>query len=45
MKGRKPRFFRQDVSSPEEIERIAGHIIDFSLKGLEHCIEKPRSRR
>jgi len=30
------QLFRQDVSSPEEIERIADHIIRFSLKGLEH---------
>lgn len=30
------QLFRQDVSSPEEIEKIADHIIHFSLKGLEH---------
>ncbi len=38
------RLFRQDVSSPEEIERIADHIMHFSLKGLEHYIEAPRER-
>jgi TetR/AcrR family transcriptional regulator, regulator of cefoperazone and chloramphenicol sensitivity len=33
------KLFRQDMSSPEEIERIADHIIHFSLKGLEHYAE------
>ena len=32
----------QDVSSPEEIERIANHIMYFSLKGLEHYTETPK---
>jgi len=27
----------QDMSSPEEIERIADHIMGFSLRGLEYC--------
>ncbi len=36
------QIFRQDVSSPEEIERIADHIMHFSLKGLEHYIEIPK---
>jgi AcrR family transcriptional regulator len=30
------RLFQRDVSSPDEIERIADHIMEFSLKGLEH---------
>jgi AcrR family transcriptional regulator len=30
------RLFKQDVSSPDEIERIADHIMQFSLRGLEH---------
>jgi AcrR family transcriptional regulator len=30
------RLFKQDVSSPDEIERIADHIVQFSLRGLEH---------
>ncbi len=30
------QLYRQDVSSPEEIEKIADHIMYFSLKGLEH---------
>jgi AcrR family transcriptional regulator len=29
-------LFRQDMSSPEKIERIADHIMRFSLEGLEH---------
>lgn len=33
------QLFRQDVSSPEEIERIADHIMRFSLKGLERYPE------
>lgn len=33
------QLFRQDMSSPEEIERIADHIMHFSLKGLEHYSE------
>ena len=36
------QLFRQDVSSPEEIEKIADHIMHFSLKGLEHYIETPK---
>jgi len=30
------RLFQRDVSSPDEIERIADHVMQFSLKGLEH---------
>jgi AcrR family transcriptional regulator len=33
------QLFRRDMSSPEEIERIADHIMQFSLKGLEHYSE------
>jgi len=36
------QLFRQDVSSPQEIEKIADHIMRFSLKGLEHYIETPK---
>ncbi len=36
------QLFRQDLSSPEEIERIADHIMDFSLKGLGHYIQTPK---
>ncbi len=38
------QLFRRDVSSPDEIERIADHIMHFSLKGLEHYIETPKER-
>ena len=38
------QLFRQDVSNPEEIEKIADHIMHFSLKGLEHYIETPKER-
>jgi AcrR family transcriptional regulator len=38
------QLFRQDVSSPEEIERIADHIIHFSLKGLEHYPEDKKRK-
>ena len=38
------QLFRQDVSSPEEIERIADHIIHFSLKGLERYPEDKKRR-
>jgi len=34
------QLFRRDMSSPEEIERIADHILRFSLKGLEHYSER-----
>ncbi len=34
------QLFRRDMSSPEEIERIADHILQFSLKGLEHYSER-----
>ena len=33
------QLFRRDVSNPEEIRRIADHILSFSLKGLEHLTE------
>ena len=38
------KLFRQDVSRPEEIERIADHIMHFSLKGLEHYTQTPEER-
>ncbi len=34
------QLFRRDMSSPEEIERIADHIMRFSLEGLEHYSER-----
>ncbi len=37
------QLFNRDVSSPEEIERIADHILSFSLKGLEHYSEGARA--
>jgi len=33
------RLYRRDVSKADEIERIANHIVQFSLKGLEHYPE------
>ena len=36
------QLFRQDMSSPEVIERIADHILRFSLKGLGHYSEAAR---
>jgi len=30
------RLYRQDVTKPDEIERIADHIMQFSLRGLGH---------
>jgi AcrR family transcriptional regulator len=33
------RLYRQDVSKTGEIERIANHIVQFSLRGLEHYSE------
>lgn len=30
------RLYHQDVTKPDEIERIANHIMQFSLRGLEH---------
>jgi TetR/AcrR family transcriptional regulator, regulator of cefoperazone and chloramphenicol sensitivity len=33
------QLFRRDISSPEEIERIADHIMRFSLNSLEHYAE------
>jgi AcrR family transcriptional regulator len=30
------RLYRQDVTKPDEIERIADHVMQFSLRGLEH---------
>jgi AcrR family transcriptional regulator len=38
------QLFRQDVSIPEEIEKIADHIIRFSLKGLEHYPEDKKRK-
>ncbi len=31
------RLYKQDISTPDEIERIADHIMQFSLKGLAGC--------
>ena len=39
------QLFRRDISSPEEIERIADHITLFSLKGLEHYAETARIKK
>ncbi len=36
------QLFRHDVSAPEEIEKIADHIMYFSLKGLEHYNGTPK---
>ena len=33
------RLYRRDVSKADEMERIANHIVQFSLKGLEHYPE------
>jgi len=38
------QLYRQDVSSPEEIEKIANHIMYFSLKGLEHYNGTPKKK-
>jgi len=35
------RLYRRDVSKAGEIERIANHIVQFSLRGLEHYSEPP----
>jgi AcrR family transcriptional regulator len=35
------RLYRRDVSKAGEIERIANHIVQFSLRGLEHYSEHP----
>jgi AcrR family transcriptional regulator len=34
------QLFPRDMSAPKEIERIADHILRFSLKGLEHYLEE-----
>ena len=34
------QLFQRDMSGPEEIERIADHIMRFSLEGLEHYSEE-----
>ena len=34
------RFYQRDVSNPDEIERIADHITQFSLKSLKYYSEK-----
>ena len=34
------QLYHQDVSNPEEIERIADHIMQFSLRGLECYLER-----
>ncbi len=45
------RLFQRDISAPDEIERIADHVMRFSLKGLKHFTEKvntnhpPRKRQ
>ena len=33
------RLYRRDVSNAGEIERIANHIVQFSMRGLEHYSE------
>jgi hypothetical protein len=33
------RLYHRDVTKPNEIERIANHIMQFSLKGLEHDLK------
>ena len=33
------KLYRQDVSRVDEIERIANHVVQFSLRGLEHYSE------
>lgn len=38
------RLYHQDVSKPDEIERIAEHIMQFSLKGLEHNSKRDEDR-
>ncbi len=38
------QLFHRDVSNPEEITRIADHIMRFSLKGLEHFSESIPSK-
>jgi AcrR family transcriptional regulator len=38
------QLFRRDVSNPEEIKRIADHIMRFSLKGLNHFSENEEGR-
>jgi AcrR family transcriptional regulator len=38
------QLFRKDMSSPEEIKRIADHIMRFSLKGLEYYAEENEDR-
>ncbi len=30
------RLYKQDISNPDEIEQIADHIVQFSMRGLEH---------
>ncbi len=37
------QMFQRDISGPDEIERIADHILWFSLKGLEHYSEGARA--
>ena len=37
------QLFKREMSSPEEIEKIADHILWFSLKGLEHYSEGARA--
>ncbi|HVP77296.1 MAG TPA: CerR family C-terminal domain-containing protein [Thermodesulfobacteriota bacterium] len=38
------KVYRRDVSKAEEIERIAHHIVQFSLKALEHFSEGDKDR-
>ncbi len=33
------KLYRRDVSKADEIERMADHIVQFSLRGLEHYSE------
>ena len=38
------RLYRQDVSNPDEIERIADHVMQFSLRGLEYYWKREEDR-
>ncbi len=38
------QLYHQDVSKPEEIERIADHIMQFSLRGLEYYLGRDEDR-
>jgi rRNA processing protein Krr1/Pno1 len=38
------QLYHQDVSRPEEIEKIADHIMQFSLRSLEYYLERDEDR-